>query len=462
MSVVYQTEFDRDNGISAITETLGGSDVTQIFVHSVTSLDNIAEIAPTAPVYPERSLLFARSDDIVCVSKKIDEQYLQFLNSFGIGPRRENIIVAPESGHQNSLMSLSDLLMSNHRAMSTIRSLIKQNKKIFLNPFIATPKEFKLAATLETVIGMQVHLLGNPNVVDYANYKHNVRAKTVELGVPVAEGDTAELESGKDGKPLDLAPIRAAINKYILKTGRVIIRGSYGASGSSVFIVENNPESIEKALSDIADRTSNRIYLVEVMLKLVASPNIMMHIEPDNGRLLCVSVTDQILSENLIHYGNVYPSGAKTLKDMISSARKMSKWLQSEGYGGLVGFDFGEYPNLETGELEHFLAEINPRVNAAVYPKSMMECLNRQQEQKGWPPIEALLSGKIKTSARSFAELEKSYGHLFFKPEIGKGLFPYNIGWLEHGKFNLAVFGRSRDEVVEMYEDFKKLSVAES
>ena len=455
MSAIYQTEFDQDNGISAITETLGGSDVTQIFVHSVTSLENIAEIAPTAPVYPERSLLFARSDDLVCVSKRVGEQYLRFIYSFGIGPRNENIIVASENTHRDSLMSLSDLLMSNDKALSTIRRLIKQDKKIVLNPFIATPKEFELASTLETVVGKKVYLLGNPNVVDYANHKHNVKIKAIELGVPVSEGDIIELDLGKDGKPLDLTPIRVAINKYIHKTGKVIIRGSYGASGSSLFIVENNPQSIEKALSDIADRTSNRIYLVEVMLKLIASPNIMMHIKPGNGRILCVSVTDQILSDNLMHEGNVYTSSAKTLKEMIDSTRIMSKWLQSEGYGGLVGFDFGEYFNSKTGEVEHFLSEINPRVNAAVYPKSMMECFNRKQGLKGRQYIEAFLSAKIKTTARSFAELNESYGHLFFTPETGKGLVPYNIGWLEHGKFNLAVFGKSRDEVIKMYEDFK-------
>ena len=45
MVALYQTEFDLENGISPIVETLGGSDVTQIFVHSVNSLENVAEIA---------------------------------------------------------------------------------------------------------------------------------------------------------------------------------------------------------------------------------------------------------------------------------------------------------------------------------------------------------------------------------------------------------------------------------
>jgi hypothetical protein len=193
------------------------------------------------------------------------------------------------------------------------------------------------------------------------------------------------------------------------------------------------------------------------MLDVAVSPNILMHIEPDNGKILCVGGTDQILSDKLAHEGNVYPSTAKTIKDIMNSAYKMSAWLQAEGYIGSVGFDFGEYFNAKTAKLDHFLAEINPRINAANYSKSLMEELNRNQRKKDGPYIEAFLSTNIKTSVCSFARLNKLYGHLFFKPETGKGIVPYNIGCLDRGKFTLAVFGKSRSDVIEMYEDFKGL-----
>ena len=465
MSAEYQTKFDRENRISSIIETLGGTDITQIFIHSVASLGKETELATALPgfeKYPERSLLVARTDDIVCVLERVDNQYLQFLSSLGVGPRNGNVIQASKCLYQNDNANLSDSLMSNQEALLTIRKLVKQNKKIVLNPYIATPKEFQLALILETILGRKVHISArNAKIVEYANYKHNIRTKALELGIPVPEGDIVELQLGEDGKPLDLTPIKAAINRNIGKTGRVIVKGSFGLSGSSIFIVEDNPKSIHKALSNIADRTDNSIYIVEVMLDITTSPNVLMHIEPSNGRILCVGVTDQLLSDNLAHEGNTYPSCANTLKGMINSAQRMSKWLQSRGYGGLVGFDFGEYLNPETGGVEHFLAEINPRVNAAAYPKAMMEHFNKKLRQKGWPYIDSFLSAKIKTEARSFAELNELYGHLFFKPETGKGLFPYNTGCLKLGNFTMAVFGRSRNEVMEMYDDFKTLLAKE-
>jgi hypothetical protein len=459
MLVGHQTQFDRENEINSIVETLGDSNVIQIFVHSVTSLGNLVELAATVPgieKYPERALLIARPDDIVCVAGIVDKDYLQFLSSLGIGPRNGNVLVGSKNVHRDSNVSLSDLIMRNDDALLRIKNLIKRDKQIVLNPFIVTLKEFKLAATMERLLDNNVHLLGgNSFIVDYANRKHNIRAKAIELGIRVPDGETVDLELGQNGKPYDLTPIQVAINKYIHKTGKVIIKGSYGASGFSIIIVESSPESVNNALSKIANSAGNSIYIVEEMLEVTFSPNILMHIKPDCGRISCVCVTDQLLSDDLIHQGNAYPSSARTLPDMINSAQGVSKWLQGKGYSGLVGFDFGEYSVPGTREIKHFLAEINPRINAATYPKSLMEHLNRKQRQKGAPYIEAFVSANIKTNARSFAELHESYGHLFFKPEIGKGLVPYNVGCLENGKFTMAFFGKSRNEVEEMYEDFK-------
>lgn len=406
--------------------------------------------------------MFARPDDLVCVLSRVDNQFLQFLSNLGVSPKDGNVIVALNDVHPNYGANLSDILTCDYEGLLNIRKMVKRNKKVVLNPYMLTPGDFKLAAVLETVLGRKVHILGgNPDIVDYANHKHNVRAKALELGVPVPDGDIVEIELQENRRPLDLTPIKAAVIRYIHKTGRVIVKGSRGFAGSSITIVENNPKSIQKALKKIAQRIDNRIYLVETMLNAIVSPNIIMHIEPDNGRILCVSVTDQILSDNLAHEGNICPSSVKTLKDMLLSAEKLSRWLQAEGYCGVVGFDFGEYFNPETREFKHFLAEVNPRINSSVYPKFLMEHLNREQEQKGRPCIEVFYSTNIKTKASSFNELSKLYGHLFFKPETGKGLVPFNIGCLERGKFTLAVFGKSKNEVMEMYEDFKTLSTKE-
>lgn len=457
----HQAEFDRENGVGSITEILGGSGVTQIFVHAITSIENKTYLTTKKPGlhrYAERALLVAREFDIVCVADNVDKDYLHFLSSLEIGPRHANIITASETACVDTDPALPDSLMSNDRALKKICELVKRDGDLVLNPFIASPREFNLATMLEKVLGRGVHVNGgNSEIVHYANHKHNIRAKAIMLDVPVAQGEIVELQAREDGRPLDIAPLQKALDKYLRQTGKAIIRGSYGASGSATIIVENNPDSIQRALEKVAKQTDNRFYLVEVMLDLIASPNVLMHVEPNDGSISCVSLTDQQLDKNLVHKGNIYPPSAKTLEDMIASARKMAKWIQEEGYTGLIGFDFVEYFNSERGQVEYFLAEINARTNGAAYPKSLMENLNRKQRREGGPYIEAFLSAHIKTKSRSFAEFSDMYGHLFFKPETGKGLVPYDTGRLEYGKLMLAFLGKSRGEVVEMYEDFKAL-----
>src|SRR5882762_11756558 len=82
MSEEHRTQFEREHGISSILETLGGTGVTQIFVHDITAVGDRTELATSFPgfdKYAERALLAARPDDLVCVSAEVDGQYHQFL-----------------------------------------------------------------------------------------------------------------------------------------------------------------------------------------------------------------------------------------------------------------------------------------------------------------------------------------------------------------------------------------------
>lgn len=452
------TVFDRKYGIKSLIETLGGSGVIHLFVHNLAALGDRAELVTALPgfsKYAERALVIARPDDVVCVLEKVDARYLQFLSYLRVGPRQQNIIVASENVQPHPNASLSDVLIHNSTALFTIRNLIDQDKQIILNPYMVSAKEFQLASALNAVVGREVSVLGGDlRIVEYANYKHNVRAQALELQVPVPEGEVVELEWQQQGLR-DLTPLYAAIDRHIRRTGKAIIKGTRGFSGSSTIIIEDHAEKERRALRKVTAGTGNTIYLVEVMLNVTVSPNILMYIEADNGRISCVGVTDQLLREDLVHEGNVYPSRAKTLPDMLSSAQKVSRWLQTQGYWGLVGFDFAEYVNPTTGQCEYFLAEVNPRTNAAVYPKALMEQLNRRQEQEGRPSIEAFLAANVETKVRSFAELARLSEHLFFDPQAGRGIVPYNTGCLENGKCSLAIFGKGRDEVARIYKDCK-------
>ena len=87
----------------------------------------------------------------------------------------------------------------------------------------------------------------------------------------------------------------SAIERQLRHTGRVILRGASGASGSSTFVVGRGGEDTTGVLRRIASRTDNRIYLVEAMVEATVSPNVQIQVHADDGPL--VSVPDPALLE---------------------------------------------------------------------------------------------------------------------------------------------------------------------
>ena len=309
-----------------------------------------------------------------------------------------------------------------------------------------------LSQDLERILNKKVFIDGgDPETVEYVNLKHNSKAEAAELCLPVPQGETVRLSVDKNGRPNDLHKLEEIIRKTFRITGKVIVKGTYGSSGSSIEIIPDDGGPLREALERISKRNDNHIYLVEPMLEIVNSTNIIFHVERDGGRLRCVSATDQVLNEKLEYKGSIFPPNAQTIEDMIRSGEKLAGWLQSKRYIGLVGFDFGEYIDSNDGKTKYFFAEINPRVNASAYPKALMENLNLEQKKHRNPEIEAFLSVKVETDIESFVMLREKIGPYFFCPETGKGLVPYNIGRLENGMFNAIFLGKSISEVSSMH-----------
>ncbi len=431
----------------------------QLFVHCVTSHDiytSLSEMVPGLHRYPERALLMAGPDDIVCVPGEVDSEYLGFLAQLGLGPRAEHVVAVAVGRAEDHSRPLWKGLLEDPEALRTVSALVQRRAAIRLNPFIVSPGQFELAAALEAITGTTVRVLGaDPRLVNYADQKHNVRTKVVELGVPVAEGETVEL-TGASGQRWDLEPLRRTVVRYLGRSGRVIVQGTCGASGSSAFIVGTHT-GVEALLEQVAQRTDNWIYLVEVMVDATVSPNVQIYIAPEDGTVSCIGVTDQQWERPLVYGGNLFPSISQTAGEMVGWARTLATWLRGEGYIGLVGFDFVEYTDPRSGRPKMLLAEVNPRVNGATYPLAVMERLNSVQQSLGQVTIAAFRSGTVETPARSFAELRDALGHLFYRAETGTGVIPYNVGCLEYGKCGVIVLGPSREAVAQMYAEIKVL-----
>ena len=446
--------------ITSILRILEGYEVTHIFTHHVTKLVHQYALETYLPGYKhfdQRALILARPDDIVCVAGTVDQRYIHYLSSLGIGPRGDHIMELVIECGDDSDKTFANLLLDRLTPHGGLHQLIPANNRVVLNPYFASSIEFDLAASLESILGKSVRVLGgNVDIIERGNLKHLAHAKAQELAIPIAPGEIVDLNSRSDSGRLDVAPLLNAIARYIPYTGRVIVRGTYGAAGSGTFIAGGSSDDLERKLKIFVEKQVHHIYLVQVMFDIAATPNLLMFVEPDTGAIWWVGATDQRIDKNFSHKGNVFPSNAKTLPDMVCSARKLSHWLQTEGFTGLAGFDFVEYVHPETGEYKHIFAEMNVRVNAATYPVFLMEHLNTLQAGRSCPLVKAFVSEKTATKASSFSELEKMHGRLFFDPSTGRGIIPYNTGPLDHGMCDFVFLGSSREDVEDMYKRFSE------
>ncbi len=424
----------------------------RIYLHCVGSLGSLrglAEAIPGFDRYPERALLLAGDGDAVCVPKPVDPEFLGFLGGLGLGPRPEHVIVAGGNG-RGAGRPLAERLLGEPAALGRAARALGADE-VTIEPYAATADVMALAEVMERESGITVRMDGSPRITRYADQKQHMRAKAQELGIPVADGEVAELAHPGGRRRRDLEPVRVAIERQLRRSARVIVRGASGASGSSTFVVGRGGEDIAGLLRRLALRSDNRTYLVEAMVEATVSPNVQIHIPAGDAPLVCTGITDQRWSRGLTHVGNQLPSSARTVDAMEAWARILATWMRGQGYTGLVGFDFVEYRDPTTGGLRAILAEVNPRVNGGTYPLALRARLNAAAGSAGRPEAPAFVSGTVETRASSFARVKAAIGHLLFDPDRGTGVVPYATGCLEHGKCSLVALAGSRLRAAELY-----------
>lgn len=410
----------------------------------------IALQVPEFEWYGERALLLAGESDLVGVAHPVDERYLDYLHTLGIGPRFENVFVVEgvEPGR-----GLSERLSEDPASLERLAGRLRESASIVLSPFFGTSASVAVANDLGALLGRSVEVVGGPpELVRQVHEKRFARELAQSLGIPVAPGDVVTIASPSDRRPGDLDDLRRSIGRWGATTGRVIVRGSSGASGSSTFTLL--PDDIDEVVDAIGRRTDNTVYLVEPFFEATTSPNVEVVIEPGRAAPPRVGVTDQILSPELVYLGSTYPSSARRTTDMVGDSLAIVDWMRSRGFSGRVGFDFVEHDRGDDGNAGYFLTEINPRVNGASYPVGLIARLTAGRGCIGAPAPAAFRTSNVGVTVRDFSRLEALCRALLYDPERGEGVIPYTVGALPVGKVGVACFGDSRSRVAELFAEF--------
>lgn len=104
-------------------------------------------------------------------------------------------------------------------------------------------------------------------------------------------------------------------------------------------------------------------------IRYIGSPSVQMFVRDDLFSVY--DLTEQILSRESIHEGNIAPppylrENDETRRELLSQAEAAGRWLHQQGYRGTASVDFQVVEN--NGRREVRVCEINARVTGATYP----------------------------------------------------------------------------------------------
>lgn len=185
----------------------------------------------------------------------------------------------------------------------------------------------------------------------------------------------------------------------------------------------------------------------------IGSPSVQMFIKED--RLTLHDITEQILSKDSVHEGNISPPTFmeyKAVKDeLLSQAETAGTWLYRQGYRGTASADFHLVER--KGEYEVRICEVNARVTGGTYPSM----LAHHFLPGGVWLMRNILFSPPQTSAR-LLNIFKQH-HLLFEPGAECGILPINLNPNEGGEIVKGQFlflGRTHDDVFSTLEKIRE------
>lgn len=227
---------------------------------------------------------------------------------------------------------------------------------------------------------------------------------------------------------------------------RAVIKSQVGASG--IGILKLATRSTEKSVPDLL------FYEGPCMVQgwldhdqpgvgVIHSPSVQLYLDDLSGVYL-YDITEQILSHESVHEGNVSPpphlvDHPEVQDELYRQATVAAEWLFRQGYRGTASVDFlltMPSPGQEaTFPPRAYICEINARVTGATYPSILA---------RHFLPEGAWLMRNLKflpaQPAQRILDLLDAQGHLFRPGREAGGVLPINFnsnqaGLVEKGQF---------------------------
>ncbi len=379
-----------------------------------------------------RALPLASESDVVATCGTFQKDYLKWLREQGLGPG--SVIEFDQVGTRLPVASL--LQQQPHIVRETTGSDVSE---FTLAPYYSGKSE----AQASRALGMELFGCDEHLAEKYFN-KRSFKAECEKLGIPVVEGLTCELENATNAQKLEAVVVR------LLKSyPKLMLRGSEGANGSSLAMVEE--ASIKESLQSIC-RSGALEVLVEPFLSVIASPNDQWIIAGD-GNIYHIGTSVQLFS-NLKHRGNESSTFLQrdTRHYIQQTSSLIVEKMRDDGFRGIVGLDY-----VVTHDNRVYPIENNPRLNGSTFVYGILDRLQESFGEKLRSETFTWKFYRAVSPAQTFSELSAEMGDLFFDGSSPNGVFPFDCELLPVlGKWTPILFGEDRYHIERMEQELHR------
>jgi len=391
-----------------------------VFIHDPITLPGLERIRTTVKGIDkyDRVIPITRKNDVILLKQKPEKEYLNWLKKVNLGFGK--IIVLKGSADT----SLPERVIKN--------KLKNKFSKLFNNEQVVSPYYGgELEKKASDYLGLKIY--ANLKVVKKLNSKIFFKNLCQQANILTVEGELFNSNEGKE----KLYYLVKKVSKY---TGKVIVRGEYGASASNTKVIKQLSMRIITEIIDKCEK--NESYLIEPYYDIINSPSSLWFIDK-NKKIYHLRTSDQILN-GTTHEGNSYP--CKCEQQINKVAYKLVKEIAKKNFIGALGLDF-----IKTKKGIIYPIECNPRITGASYPWEILKLI----EKKGKIPFAKSQNIKVSNKLK-FKDLLKKWKKNMYDGTKTVGIIvPFNVGPISEGKITVLVTGKNEKEVDKILNNIK-------
>ena len=380
----------------------------------------------------DRTLAAAHPDDLIVLRGTLDHEYYNWLRSLSLG---SDLVV--EFGKDSVGITLSELIINDPEPIKEI--IRKTGRKPVYVPWFSSNLETRAAQ----VLGAELFGAPETETLKY-NDKASFKIICRQLDIPVVEGVSFEIKPQNSENYLMM---KAIIKDYLRSYNTVIMRGTLGKSGMSLY--KTNGDDIAEIYREISD-SSEKVVIIEPFLNVSSSPNDQWIISRDCS-INHLGIRDQICKKGMIHIGTIKEAqiSAADSKYIEETSLKIVDKMAETGYKGVVGIDY------IVSDKGLFPVENNARFNGSSYVSLIVDNIEELTR-----PISCWKFMKIKTSPCSFIELKEHLKTVLYDGVKANSIFPFNCEALpDTGNFSVIFLAENMDNVSKLEQTIKEIEV---